>query len=82
MYSLSHVALPFPLDDALYGRSPRTDESYGVQLGTVAVRGERGTLVVGVETLMRAMCNPFFEYQLEQISATLPLEPPGLPAGR
>lgn len=72
MYSLSHVALPFPIDDALYGREPRPDESYGVRLGTVAVRGERGTLVVGVETLMRASCNPFFDYQIERITATLP----------
>ena len=47
--------MPFPLDDALYGRVPRQDESYGVRLGTVAVRGERGSLVVGVETLMRAI---------------------------
>jgi alpha-beta hydrolase superfamily lysophospholipase len=71
MYSLSHIALPFPPDDALYGREPRADESYGVRLGTVAVRGERGALVVAVENLMRASCNPFFDYQLERIGATL-----------
>ncbi len=71
MYSLSHVALPFPMDDALYGLDPRAGESYGVQLGAVAVRGERGTLVVNVETLMRATCNPFFDYQLERINAKL-----------
>jgi alpha-beta hydrolase superfamily lysophospholipase len=72
MYSLSHIALPFPRDDALYGREPRADESYGVRLGAVAVRGERGALVVAVENLMRASCNPFFEFQLERIGATLP----------
>jgi hypothetical protein len=75
MYSLSHVALPFPPDDALYGRQPRPGENYGVQLGNVAVRGERGTLVVGVETLMRAMYNPFLGYQLDRIGATLPAAP-------
>ena len=75
MYSLSHVALPFPPDDALYGRQPRPGENYGVQLGNVAVRGERGTLVVGVETLMRAMYNPFLGYQLDRIGATLPATP-------
>lgn len=72
MYSLSHIALPFPMDDPLYGRMPRADESFGVNLGTVAVRGERGVLVVGVETLMRSMSNPFFEYQLQRIGETLP----------
>jgi hypothetical protein len=72
MYSLSHVALPFPTDDPLYGRTPRSDESFGVELGIVAVRGERGTLVVGMETLMRASSNPFFDYQLERIGQTLP----------
>jgi alpha-beta hydrolase superfamily lysophospholipase len=71
MYSLSHVALPFPMDDPLYGREPRADESFGVRLGDVAVRGERGMLVVGVETLMRASSNPFFAFQEEKIAAVL-----------
>ncbi len=70
MYSLSHVALPFPMHDPVYGLAP-AEESYGVRLGMLAVRGERDALVVGVETLMRAMCNPFFDYQLERIGATL-----------
>ena len=72
MYSLSHVALPFPMDDPLYGRAPATGESFGVALGTVAVRGERGALVVGMDTLMRASSNPFFDYQLARIGETLP----------
>ena len=71
MYSLSHVALPFPMDDALYGLQPRADEFFGVRLGTVAVRGERGALVVDVENLMRASSNPFFDFQLQRIEAHL-----------
>ena len=71
MYSLSHVALPFPMSDGLYGAQPDPAEDFGVRLGTVAVRGERGALVVGAETLMRASCNPFFDYVLERIDATL-----------
>jgi hypothetical protein len=71
MFSLSHVALPFPLDDPLYGLEPRADESFGVHLGTVAVRGERGALLVGLEDLMRASSNPFFGFQLERIDAHL-----------
>ena len=72
MYSLSHVALPFPLDDGLYGTQPDPTDDYGVKLGMVAVRGERGSLVVSADTLMRATCNPFFDYLLERIDATLP----------
>jgi alpha-beta hydrolase superfamily lysophospholipase len=71
-YSLSHVALPFPVGDSLYGIAPDPADSMGVQLGTVAVRGERGVLIVGSDTLMRATCNPFFDYVLERIDATLP----------
>ncbi len=71
MYSLSHVALPFPLHDGLYGTQPDAAEDFGVRLGTVAVRGERGSLVVSADTLMRATCNPFFGYLLERIDATL-----------
>jgi alpha-beta hydrolase superfamily lysophospholipase len=67
MYSLSHVALPFPMNDGLYGVEPEASEDFGVRLGTVAVRGERGVLVVGPDTLMRASCNPFFDYLLGRI---------------
>jgi len=70
MYSLSHVALPFPPEDGLYGYRP--DEEFGMPLGTVAVRGERGALVVGAETLMRASCNPFFGYLMSRIEARIP----------
>jgi alpha-beta hydrolase superfamily lysophospholipase len=72
LYSLSHVALPFPPQDGLYGSEPRTDENFGVRLGLVAVRGERGALIVGAETLMRASSNPFFDYMLERIEAEIP----------
>jgi alpha-beta hydrolase superfamily lysophospholipase len=71
MVSLSHVALPFPPSDGLYGTEPDPAEDFGVQLGTVAVRGERGALVVGADTLMRASCNPFFDYLLQRVGSTL-----------
>jgi alpha-beta hydrolase superfamily lysophospholipase len=70
VYSLSHVALPFPIDDPLYGITPSQNESYGVRLGTVAVRGERGVLIVSADTLMRMTSNPFFLYLLERIDLT------------
>lgn len=33
MYSLSHVAVPFPLSDSLYGREPDEKNRYGISLG-------------------------------------------------
>jgi hypothetical protein len=72
LYSLSHVALPFPPQDGLYGSEPGANENFGIRLGQVAVRGERGALIVGAETLMRASSNPFFDYMLERIEADIP----------
>ena len=42
VFSLSHVALPFPLEDGLYGLRPDPKDDFGIQLGAVAARGERG----------------------------------------
>jgi alpha-beta hydrolase superfamily lysophospholipase len=71
MVSLSHVALPFPMNDGLYGTEPDAGDDFGVRLGTVAVRGERGALVVSADTLMRASCNPFFDYLMGRVGVTL-----------
>jgi alpha-beta hydrolase superfamily lysophospholipase len=62
VYSLSHVAIPFPIDDALYGLEADRREDYGIRLGAIDPRGERGVLMVSVEDLTRLMCNPFFPY--------------------
>lgn len=62
VYSLSHVALPFPPDDPLYGR-----DGPGVRLGRLAPRGEKGVLVVPTEQLMRLTWNPFFPYLEERL---------------
>jgi hypothetical protein len=60
VYSLSHVALPFPLSDSLYGLTPDQTEDFGVHLGSLAPRGERGTLIVSLDALLRLSSNPFF----------------------
>jgi alpha-beta hydrolase superfamily lysophospholipase len=67
LFSLSHVAIPFPVSDALYGMNPGTDEDFGVNLGTIAARGEVGLLIVSLDSLVRASSNPFFPYMLERI---------------
>lgn len=71
VYSLSHVALPFPPDDPLYGLSPRLDEDYGIRLGTLALHGERGALSVGTDQLLRLGSNPFYDYLATRIDETL-----------
>lgn len=67
VYSLSHIAVPFPVTDGLYGTAPDPADDFGVQLGAMAVRGERGALVVGADTLMRMSSNPFFPYMIRRI---------------
>jgi alpha-beta hydrolase superfamily lysophospholipase len=68
VYSLSHLALPFPLSDALYGMRPESQEDFGVNLGAMATRGERGILIVSLDSLIRMSSNPFFPYMLERIA--------------
>lgn len=66
VFSLSHLALPFPMNDPLYGLEPESDE-YGANLGAIATRGERGTLIVSMDSLIRMSANPFFNYMMERI---------------
>ena len=65
-YSLSHVALPFPSDDGLYGITQGAAQ-FGIRLGAVAAHGESGALLVGPDQLQRASWNPFFPWLLERI---------------
>jgi hypothetical protein len=59
--SLSHVALPFPPDDPLYGQEPpeNEDEMY---LGHMALKGERGLLKISYDWLFRLRHNPFYDF--------------------
>ena len=80
-YSLSHVALPFPASDSLYGSQPDPTENFGVNLGALAGRGERGTLIVSLDMLFRMSSNPFFPYMMRRIEEFIapgaPREPEG-----
>ncbi len=64
VFSLSHIAMPFPANDGLNGITPDPADDFGVNLGTVAPRGERGALVVELDLLLRLASNPFFPYLL------------------
>ena len=67
IFSLSHVALPFPMTDDLYGLTPGKTEDFGVNLGALAPRGERGVLIVNLDSLLRVSSNPFFPYLMDRI---------------
>lgn len=71
VYSLSHVAVPFPPDDDLYGREPGVKNRYGISLGTIALWGETSVLSVGKEALMRVTSNPFYAYMQERINSRI-----------
>jgi len=64
--SLSHVDLPFPPDDPLYGRYP-PERPGEVFLGQLAVRGERGVLKVPAHWFLRLRHNPFYDYQERRV---------------
>ena len=70
VYSLSHVAIPFPPDDLWYGDgSNNSDEE--VSLGTLTPRGEKQVLIVPADLLLRLRHNPFFEYQASRVNELL-----------
>ena len=63
VYSLSHVALPFPVNDSLYGSHPEVNDS--LHIGLLASRGERRILSIPAGDMLRLRNNPFYSY-LEQ----------------
>lgn len=62
VYSLAHVALPFPPDDPIYGS---TANGPGLHLGSIALRGEKSVLQLPAADMLRLRYNPFYAY-LEQ----------------
>lgn len=67
VFSLSHIALPFPPDDPVYGSEPPADGEQSVSLGRLSPRGEKAVLTVPIDTLMRVGWNPFFPYLSRRI---------------
>ena len=68
VYSLSHVAIPVPPDDQVYGTGDGPQGAYhGLPLGSLKPRGETRLLTVPLSHLMRLRHNPFFAYMEERI---------------
>ncbi|MCM8594022.1 carboxylesterase [Accumulibacter sp.] len=82
IFSLSHLSIPIPMNDPLYGMhpDPQSRNEFGFNLGALDARGERGALVVDQDFLTRLPSNPFFPYVLERVAEGI--EQPSGPTGR
>ena len=69
IFSLSHLAIPIPPDDPLYGThpDPKSRLEFGLNLGALEARGERGALIIDQDFLTRLPSNPFFPYLLARV---------------
>ena len=73
VYSLTHVALPFPPGDPLYGGAPER-VSPGIVLGNIAMHGERGVLNISASDMLRLRWNPFYSYLEDTVFDFMGLE--------
>jgi hypothetical protein len=74
LYSLSHIALPFPPDDPVYGGMD-TVKSPGVQIGNLVARGEHGVLQISPAQMLRVHWNPFHSYLEQRMLEFMELAP-------
>lgn len=70
-FSLSHVALPFPPDDMIYGYLDPSAPSLYPRIGLAQGLGENGALAVPASLFTRARANPFFDYMAQRLTATI-----------
>lgn len=66
IYSLSHIALPFPPDDPYYGGAP-VGLNPVYRLGQLSLRGEKGVLHISADGMLRMHWNPFHTYMMGRI---------------
>jgi hypothetical protein len=80
VYSLSHVALPFPRKDPLYGDGTGAVDPGIVQIGNATLHGEKATLRIPASEILRMRWNPFYPFVEEKMLDFLNLESPaGIP---
>jgi alpha-beta hydrolase superfamily lysophospholipase len=61
VFSLSHIAVPIPPTDPIYGTAEATAKS-GLPLGSLNMRGERGVLTISDSMFIRQRNNPFYRF--------------------
>ena len=73
VFSLGHVALPFSVDDPVYGLAGTPGEGpQPFNIGAIAARGEDGALLVSLAQFARLRSNPFFDVVRAKVRETLP----------
>ena len=73
VYSLSHIAIPIPATDPLYGL-PSAGGGPNVSLGRLAFYGERGLLRIPASDQLRQRWNPFYPYLRARVHGFMDLE--------
>jgi len=70
IFSLAHVSIPFPMDDAWYGDG-RSQPADHISLGNLTARSEKNLLIVSPAQILRLRYNPFYDYQARRIAELL-----------
>jgi alpha-beta hydrolase superfamily lysophospholipase len=70
IFSLSHVSVPFPMNDEWYGDGLSQAAGH-VSLGALIARSEKNLLVVSPAQILRLRYNPFHDYQVQRIAELL-----------
>lgn len=73
LFSLSHLAIPIPKDDPLYG-DKKAAKSPGIKLGHLAMYGESSILEITPSAILRQRWNPFHDYTKERVLKFLGLK--------
>jgi alpha-beta hydrolase superfamily lysophospholipase len=71
VFSLSHMAIPFALDDPIYGLTAPPASDGLISLGAMSIRGEKGILAVSSSDQLRMKSNPFFGLVKSRILDTI-----------
>ena len=74
LFSLSHVSIPFPPDDPVYGGQADDGDDKAIVLGSVVIRGERNLLQIPDDFFLRLRYNPFFPYLSQRLMSFLQAE--------
>jgi len=72
LFSLSHLAMPMPNTDPLYG-DKNAAKSPGIKLGHLAIYGESSVLEISPSAILRQRWNPFHEYTKKRVLTFLGL---------
>ncbi|MBX3355186.1 MAG: alpha/beta fold hydrolase [Phycisphaeraceae bacterium] len=77
VFSLAHVAIPFPPEDPLYGDGRVPSLTPRLHLGSLSMRGERGALAVSADDLMRLRHNPFHATMMARVREAIAAQAAG-----